>query len=75
MTLMTLTYDLQAPLRPEQFRVLGEFANTYGLKRVHVDEKNNTILVDFDASRLRATMVEDALLRAGIPVERKVPAA
>jgi hypothetical protein len=52
MTLMTVTYELQNPLEPEQFRILGQFANTYGLQRVRFDEKTNHLHFDYDGSRL-----------------------
>jgi len=38
---MEITYELQSRLTTEQLRALGSFANTYGLRRFRVDEKNN----------------------------------
>ncbi len=75
MTFMTVTYELQDPLRPEQYRALGRFANTYGLQRFRVDEKANLLHFDYDASRLRDTVVEHVLREAKIPVLRRVPQA
>jgi hypothetical protein len=75
MTLMTITYELQDRLRPEHFRALGEFANTYGIHKFHYDEKSNQLTVDYDASRLRETVVEHALRQARIPVSRKLEPA
>jgi hypothetical protein len=72
MTYMTVTYELQQPLRPDQFRALGQFANTYGLQRFRVDEDKNLIHFDYDASRLKELAVEDVLRRARIPVLRRV---
>jgi hypothetical protein len=72
MTLMTMTFELQDRLKPDQFRSLGAFANTYGLHKFHYDEKNNRLLVDYDASRLRESVVEHVLRQAGIPVLRKL---
>lgn len=73
MTFMTRTYELQRPLGTEQFRALGQFANTYGLKRFRVDEKKNWIHFEYDASRLAETVVEHVLREARIPVVRLVP--
>jgi hypothetical protein len=73
MTFMTRTYELQRPLGIEQFRALGQFANTYGLKRFRVDEKKNWIHFEYDASRLTETVVEHVLREARIPVVRLVP--
>ena len=48
MTFMTVSYELQNKLKPEQFRALGMFANTYGLQRFRLDEK-----IESAAFRLR----------------------
>jgi hypothetical protein len=72
MTLMEITYELQSPLQPEQLRALGSFANTYGLRRFRVDEKNNRLSFEYDASRLRETEVAHVLREARIPVLRRV---
>jgi hypothetical protein len=72
MTLVEVTYELQSPLSQEQLRSLGEFANTYGLRRFRVDEGNKQLSFEYDASRLRETQVEHVLARARIAVNRKV---
>jgi hypothetical protein len=72
MTLVEVIYDLQAPLRAEQLRALGAFANTYGLRRFEVDEQRQQIRFEYDASRLKESEVAHILRRARIPVERKV---
>lgn len=73
MTFMTVTYELQKPLTIEQYRALGNFANTYGLQRFRFDEKTNYLHFDYDASRLRESVVEHVLREARIPVLRPVP--
>ena len=75
MTFMTVTYELQDKLRPDQFRALGRFANTYGLQKFRFDEKTNRLHFDYDASRLRETVVEHVLREARIPVLRRVAEA
>ncbi|MBZ5699737.1 MAG: hypothetical protein LAN18_14455 [Acidobacteriia bacterium] len=72
MTLMEITYELQSPLRPEQLRTLGSFANTYGLRRFRVHEKTNRLSFEYDASRLRETEVAHVLRQARIPVLGRV---
>ena len=72
MTLVEVTYELQGPLRPEQLRVLGQFANTYGLRRFRVDEHQNLLSFEYDASRLKETEVAHVLRMARIPVQRRV---
>lgn len=72
MTLVEITYELQSPLNQDQLRSLGEFANTYGLRRFRVDEAKNQLSFEYDASRLRETQVAHVLGQARIAVTRKV---
>ena len=72
MTLVEITYELQSSLQLEQLRALGEFANTYGLRRFRVDEGKKQISFEYDASRLKETEVEHVLRQARIPVLRRV---
>ena len=72
MTLVEITYELQAPVSLEQLSRLGEFANTYGLRRFRVDDQNKQVSFEYDASRLRETQVAHVLGQAGIAVTHKV---
>jgi hypothetical protein len=72
MTLVDITYALQSPLTEAQLRRLGEFANTYGLRSLRVDEAKNQLSFEYDASRLRETEVAHVLGHAGIAVTGKV---
>jgi hypothetical protein len=74
MTLMTVTYELQEPLKAAQFKALGDFANTYGLHSFRLDEKTGYLHLDYDASRLKEIVVEHVLRGARIPVLRKLEA-
>jgi hypothetical protein len=75
MTLVEVTYELPAPLRNEQLRALGDFANTYGLRRFRVDDEKRLLSFEYDASRLRETEVEHVLGQAKIAVVRRVETA
>ena len=72
MTFMQVTYELQSALKPEQMRALGQFANTYGLQRFDLDKSGRVLRLEYDASRLRETVVEHVLREARIPVVRRV---
>jgi len=72
MTYMTITYELQRPLAKEQYRALGQFANTYGIQKFRFDENSNLLHFDYDASRLTETVVETVLRAASIPILRRV---
>jgi len=75
MTLVEVTYELQRPLDAEQLRALGGFANTYGLRRFHVDAEKRQLTFEYDASRLKEVEVKQVLRQAKIPVVRRVDAA
>ena len=72
MTLVEVTYELQSPLSEEQLRQLGEFANTYGLRRFRLDDSKKQLSFEYDASRLRETQVAHALRQAKIAVARRL---
>ncbi len=71
MTLLEITYELQSPLSMAQLSRLGDFANTYGLRKFRVDS-HNRLTFEYDASRLRDTQVAHVLGQAGIAVTRKI---
>jgi hypothetical protein len=72
MTLVEITYELQSPLTQEQLRLLGEFSNTYGLRRFRFNEDKKHLSFEYDASRLRETQIAHVLGRATIAVARQV---
>lgn len=72
MTLVEITFELQSPLTQDQLRRLGEFSNTYGLRRFRFDESKKHLSFEYDASRLRETQIEHVLGHATIAVARRV---
>lgn len=72
MTLVEVTYELQSPLSDEQLRQLGEFSNTYGLRRFRLDHAKKQLSFEYDASRLRETQVAHALGQAKIAILRRL---
>lgn len=72
MTLVEIAYELHAPLTNDQLSLLGQFANTYGLRSFKVNEAGNQLSFEYDASRLRETQVGHVLAQAHIAVKRKV---
>ena len=72
MTLVEITYELQSPLTPDQLRRLGEFSNTYGLRRFHFDPSKNHLSFEYDASRLQDAQIEHVLGRETIAVARRI---
>jgi hypothetical protein len=72
MTLVEMTYSLQSPLTPVQLRALGEFSNTYGLRRFHVEDEGRKLRFEYDASRLKPAEVIHVLRAAKISILERV---
>ena len=72
MTLLEIKYALAAPLNNEQLRQLGEFANTYGLRKFKLNDAKTELSFEYDASRLRETQVMHVLGQAKIAVAKRL---
>jgi len=72
MTLVEITYELQSPLTQDQLRRLGEFSNTYGLRKFRFDETKKQLSFEYDASRLQSSQIAHVLGQATIAVAGKV---
>jgi hypothetical protein len=72
MTLMEIKYALVSPLTLNQLNQLGEFANTYGLRRFKLNDAKTELSFEYDASRLRETQVERVLNQAKIAIAKKL---
>ena len=58
-----------------EMRALGNAREVYGIRKVALDEKERTIHVEFDASRLDEKSVASLLRNAGLDIEAKVTLA
>ena len=54
---------------------LGKARGVYGIRRIVLDEKQKTIRVEFDFTRLTRSMVMELLRSAGIDIIEEVPLA
>ncbi len=68
MTLVELSFRLQAPLDEKLTDALARVNSIYGIRHVKVAPSLDSILVEYDASRLQPPQVEAVLRRAGIDV-------
>ncbi|MBI1750364.1 MAG: hypothetical protein HYR59_06840 [Acidobacteria bacterium] len=69
---MEITFELRSPLTAEQVRQLGNFSNTYGLRRFRMSDEGKRLTFEYDASRLKETQVAHVLGQARISVVRRV---
>lgn len=51
-----------------ELRAIDSMREVYGIRRVEFNEKNRTVRVEFDASRLKAAVVARLLRQAGVDV-------
>jgi hypothetical protein len=72
MTLMEIRYALVSPLTLDQLNQLGEFSNTYGLRRFKLNDAKTELSFEYDASRLSQTQVERVLNHAKIAIAKKL---
>lgn len=71
MTRVQLQYALIRPLSDADAEGISDAHGYYGIQRIQVSPGSNGIAVEYDASRLSEKDVERALLRYGVPIERK----
>ena len=73
MTLCQVTYHYQNRLTDKHLSSLDLLkGQIYGLRRMEVDDRQNLIHVDYDASRVEVKEIEAALRRAGVAVLERV---
>jgi hypothetical protein len=54
---------------------LGKLRGVYGIRRMAIDEKQKTIRVEFDFTRLTRPVIADLLRSAGMDIVEEVPLA
>jgi len=59
----------------DQMRATDSVREVYGIRRIVFNEKDRTVLVEYDASRLSEAVVAALLRRAGVDVEQKIALA
>jgi copper chaperone CopZ len=74
MTKVQKHFQLQRPLDEPLMEQIAAANSVYGIERIQISPSRETLMVEFDASRLRDAEVESALQREGIPVVAVVPA-
>ncbi len=74
MTKVQKHFRLQRPLDESMMEAIAEANSIYGIERILIAPSREELVVEYDATRLRAAGIESALQRAGIPVLGVVPA-
>jgi len=72
MTALDVVYRYGLPPRQAQMRALDALREVYGIRRISFNEKEGTVRVEFDASRLAEETVAALLRGAGLDVREKL---
>jgi selenocysteine lyase/cysteine desulfurase len=72
MTYLEVVFQYGAAPGESALRAIDGMREVYGVRRVQFNEKDRTVRVEFDASRLKAEGVAKLLRQAGIDVRELV---
>lgn len=72
MTMMDVLFHYGRPPAERSFSAIADLRDVYGIRRVQFDDKQSTVRVEYDASRLSQDVVAGLLRRAGIDLKDKV---
>ncbi len=69
MTYLEVAYRYQTVPGESELRAIDSVREVYGIQRIRFNEKERTVRVLFDASRLKGDAVAKLLRQAGIDVQ------
>lgn len=72
MTYLDVIFRYGAVPGENQMRAIDTMRDVYGIRRVQINEKDSTVRVEFDASRLKQDTVAKLLRSAGVDVKEPV---
>jgi hypothetical protein len=71
-TLLEVVYRYGATPGEAELRAIDNVREVYGIRRITFSEKDHTVRVEFDVSRLRETNVANLLRSAGLDLGEKL---
>jgi hypothetical protein len=75
MTQLQVAYRYTGSLSERMMRALDDVREVYGVRRITLDEKQQIVQVEFDASRFKEPVIAGLLRRAGMDIgEKLIPA-
>ncbi len=72
MTYLEAAYRYQTPPGEAALRAIDSVREVYGIQRIKFDEKERTVRVLFDASRMKSAAVARLLRQSGIDVQEQL---
>ena len=75
MTYLDVVFSYGAAPGERELRAIDSMREVYGVRRVQFNEKERTVRVEFDASRIKQNDVAGLLRRAGVDVREPLALA
>jgi hypothetical protein len=72
MTYLEAVYRYQTPPGEAELRAMDSVREVYGIQRILFNEKERTVRITYDASRLKGDAVVRLLRQAGIDVQEQL---
>ncbi len=72
MTTVEVLFRYGMPPGETEMSALGQISDVYGVRRVQFNEKERTIRVEYDATRLNESTVENLLRSAGFDIRGRL---
>jgi len=72
MTAVEVAFRYGNPPGPREMRALDSVRDVYGIRQIVFNEKERTLRVEYDASRLNEDVVAALLRQAGIDLREKL---
>ncbi len=73
MTTVYILFRYSEPPTETQALALANARDVYGIRRISFDRAAQTLLVEYDATRLNAAMVTELVRRAGVQIAEELP--
>ncbi len=75
MTSLDVVFRYGRPPGAPEMRAIDSLREVYGIRSVKFNEKESTVRIEYDASRLKEEMVAALLRRAGLDLKDKLTLA
>jgi selenocysteine lyase/cysteine desulfurase len=75
MTYLDVVFSYGSQPRENELRAIDGMREVYGIRAVRFNEKQRTVMVEFDASRLKQDAVARLLRQAGVDIQEPVALA
>jgi hypothetical protein len=75
LTQLDVCFRYGVPPGEGEMRALSNAREVYGIRRISFDEKDRTVRVEYDATRLNDDIVAGILRRAGLDLKEKIELA